>query len=121
MSKVASPSILPRVLDRGARWFARAEAVVHLAGDLLRGLRDEEGLGEPSELVRGVGRVDRACLGGRVERSAAEQRERPVPGDRVARDGSRGRVDGEEELSVMGDFDPARSRLVVGERPLMPN
>jgi long-chain acyl-CoA synthetase len=28
MSKVASSSILPRVLDRGARWFARAEAVV---------------------------------------------------------------------------------------------
>ena len=53
--------------------------------------------------------------GGIVEHRAADQRQRAVRQNAVARDRRNGGVDREQELAVVGDFDPARRGLQVGK------
>lgn len=60
----------------------------------------------------GVDRAD-ACL--RADLGGAQQRQRAVRGDRVARDAARSRVDREQELAVVADLDPAWRCLPIGE------
>src|SRR5205085_1968195 len=59
--------------------------------------------------------VDRAEAGA-ADRGAAEQPQRAAGGDGEAGDAAGAGVDGEQEPAVMGDLDPARRGLQVGER-----
>ena len=60
--------------------------------------------------------VDRAHAGLIANLRRAEQSQRAIRGDRVTRDAARGGVHREQELTVVGDLDPARRRLEIRER-----